>query len=81
MHFGCLVRSANLAPDLYPALMSIDVDRAHFEVHADGGDVCSSEDVIDKTNHQRALPHAGISNDQNLEGLNRVETFPCRCHI
>ena len=39
-------------PDLYPTLMSINIDCTHFKIDADRCDISSSEYIIDKSNHQ-----------------------------
>ena len=50
-------RRGGCEPYLYTALMSVDVDRVHFEVDTDGCDVRSGEDVVHESNHQGALAY------------------------
>merc|ERR1719458_1536870 len=58
---------AGCVPDLKLHPIAPDVDGPDFEVDANGGDVVSREGVVGEAHEERALAHAGVADDEQLE--------------
>jgi hypothetical protein len=53
--------------DLQLDCLRVQVDRADFKVHADGGDVTLCVGVVGESQQQTGLSHAGVADKQQLE--------------
>eukprot|EP00636_Phaeomonas_parva_P006845 CAMPEP_0118879552 /NCGR_PEP_ID=MMETSP1163-20130328/19295_1 /TAXON_ID=124430 /ORGANISM="Phaeomonas parva, Strain CCMP2877" /LENGTH=234 /DNA_ID=CAMNT_0006815739 /DNA_START=120 /DNA_END=822 /DNA_ORIENTATION=- len=54
-------------PDLQLHALAVQVQRADLEVHADGADVLVRVRVFRVPQHEAALPHVHVADEQNLE--------------
>eukprot|EP00429_Kryptoperidinium_foliaceum_P114298 CAMPEP_0176317086 /NCGR_PEP_ID=MMETSP0121_2-20121125/69064_1 /TAXON_ID=160619 /ORGANISM="Kryptoperidinium foliaceum, Strain CCMP 1326" /LENGTH=264 /DNA_ID=CAMNT_0017659311 /DNA_START=231 /DNA_END=1022 /DNA_ORIENTATION=- len=54
-------------PDLQPAHLAVEVQRANLEVHADGAHVLLGVRAVGESEEEAGLPDAGVADEQDLE--------------
>jgi hypothetical protein len=65
--------------DLQLDSLRVQVDRADFKVHADGGDVALCVSVVGEPQQKAGLSHAGVADKQQLEEVIAVRVCVCVC--